>query len=389
MNEETENLDDSSRGDDEVLRLVLRDAPVRPPRQLHGIRTRARAIRAHRQALTLGAVVAGVFVIAGAVATATVPFERIDFAPAGSPDPTADIDCSGDDMERYGAVESVLGYQEEVVSGASNVPDDVRWLWPEDSAPDPVRVDADDRSERIAAYDELYRDCAPVTGESVVLASATDDGSKIWRTIYLERVPEPAVESRTSEGSDDHLQVGDIEVTVHNRWELVAKGNLWSRLTASWSDGENTWYLAAEPLAYDQLTELVEKVRYTDGKIDLGGWSVAKDSEFIDRGVSKFHARYTGSASFHVGTNDVWLSAHDMPMSMWLGMPASSKPVTVNGKPAAIHKNGYVVRWQSEDGVTLELAGTGLSQEELIKLAESVQRVPEDDPRLGDDIWDY
>lgn len=373
--------------DDELLGSALGELPVAEPRPVDGIRLRARAIRAHRRATLVTGAAAAAVLVAGATVTAANVFEPGTIAPADDDgvDKEPVISCAGDDATRYEAVEPWLTTSVESLA-PDQVPDEMRWLWPDDAGP-VVRASASDDSALMAEYRSYYADCPSPMGESVVLVSKTDDGKQLWRTVLIERVAPSAVGDRLSgRAVIDTIRVGGTNVSIHMRGQMNPDGNYWSRLTASWSDGSNAWFVTAEPMTYEQLAELVETVSMTNGEIDVSDWPVTAEVDFVhrlDHGRRAYHDTTTFTAE-----GSARLSVSNTPSSMFLGMPAGSSVTEVDGHTAIVHKNGGIIRWQPYEGVTVELSllDVNASVAEYVAFAESLQQVPANDPRLVS-VW--
>jgi hypothetical protein len=356
--------------DEDRLRTELGDFSVAYQRPASQIRIRGHRIRRRRQ-LAIAAVAAAII---SAVATPSVAiFQDLQVQPAEDPQ---EPDCPDSYVERFWRASDQVQVDDAPsadVADPSGVPDDLRLLWPVALAAAADAASATDTRDRVAHLEQLYDRCAELPDDSVSLVWETD--GRVTRAFTIERLA--SIAFATELGAD--LAVGPTDVFVHEH----SNGQ-----RISWTREGHTWSVTGGPITHEEIPELVRSIRYTtDGEIDFSGWSLPEKPTHVSRGSNQDAAEVAGVVSYEVVGKDVGMEVDTSPVSFWSLSYPGARVISVNGSPALVVADAEWVTWQPEPGVTVRLYNhSGLSEEELLTIAEQVAPVEASDLRLAA-VW--
>ncbi|MGH8774037.1 MAG: hypothetical protein ACRDWI_02340 [Jiangellaceae bacterium] len=352
---------------DDALARALQALPVGSQPAVEGVSRRAHTIRTRRRAAT-GAVAAFAIV---AVAVPTLWY-------GGNPTRTADSPVAA--APSTGAKPCLrLPDGVEVTPGQlapADVPDEARLLWSESAADAPISGTAED----LSSLDLSQYDCPAVGGVRLV---DVDDGVVVTRVLAVwgpshEYTPDPGpgVDVRT-------LRVGSHEVSIATDADDPS-------LLSAWWYTDGGWFSVAGQgrLSDAELEDLVDAARVVEGVIDVGTWSVAQAAEHM---VQENGAPAGPGTSFAVSNADGLMLAVSTPFTdLWAQASPGDEVVEVNGRQALYRVSsdmGPTVDWAPEPGVLATLMNAG-NQEELLRIAETVEPIPADDGRLQNMTWE-
>lgn len=354
--------------DDNALRAALAAATdtIEPSagfaeRVMAGGRRRLRRRRA--------AVASSTAVAAAAVIAAAPPvFGRFSTSPEAEPEP------------RSGADECAEGYADQLP--VEELPTDVRLLWSDEAGGDAVTGYS--RWERSCGYPEL-------------MLTDIDDGA-IARYVLISG-PEQLGFNVPAADEAAPLDPGTPSTTPSNAsasgsapagfaFHPQQKGDVPrpDYRMATWPVPGGQLRIEAEGFTEDELRELAAAVTLEDGAVVIDDeWAETADVEYVEGTDTSLATR----ADWTVEGSQVALYVVESPASGFWGWGHIGDPVVeVNGEPALLKEDGAklggfpgsLIVWSPADGVIAELSvAEGLDP---VQVAESVQPVAVDDPRL-------
>jgi hypothetical protein len=368
---------------DDNIAEALRGLPTRPQRHVDQIESRARAIRLRRHGAVAGVVALAVGAIAVPVAGGLSTGTSNTVGPATTV------------TEGVGYCEewSTSGYlTAEAYRPSDEVPDHLRLLWDEDTAPPPTSAGLTDHGNtEESVTGRKPADCvipdreaqAEMNPWSVTRVFDITDGVVTRRVQLLGPIDE-----RPDNGNTDRVLVssaGPVEVGAPEHGSS----------DVSWPAGGGQYWLAwiRGPYTDDEIVSLAESVRHEGDVIEVEGWSALSPESTVRHGSDEPEsiALHDGLA-FNVVGEGLDLTVVEGPFPpdyLWTFTPdVGDKWVDVGGRPGLLHRDaGGGLQWITADGALVTLhASTSSNRERILDIASSVSPVPAGDQRLAD-VW--